>query len=100
MESCKHLKYILLRPNGFRIYTDHRNYLCMFDPTAFDSNMAKYQIDNLQRWAMVLSMFRYTIEHIPGDDNVWGDLLSQRGFVELIPSQTASADTVAFALMD
>ncbi|KAF0750247.1 hypothetical protein AaE_006783, partial [Aphanomyces astaci] len=30
----------------------------------------------LERWALVLSSFPHTIECLPGEDNVWGDLLS------------------------
>ncbi|KAH9132765.1 hypothetical protein AeRB84_020938 [Aphanomyces euteiches] len=41
--------------------------------------MAKYQADKLQRWALVMSTFPYTIECLPGDTNVWGDLLSRWG---------------------
>ncbi|CAK4154680.1 unnamed protein product, partial [Aphanomyces euteiches] len=41
--------------------------------------MARYQADKLQRWALVMSTFPYTIEGIPGDLNVWGDLLIRWG---------------------
>ncbi|CAK4308094.1 unnamed protein product [Aphanomyces euteiches] len=41
--------------------------------------MARYQADKLQRWALVMSTFSYTIEGIPGDLNDWGDLLSRWG---------------------
>jgi hypothetical protein len=41
--------------------------------------MARYQADKLQQWAMTLSMFQYEIEHVPGEENVWGDLLSRWG---------------------
>ncbi|KAH9086029.1 hypothetical protein Ae201684P_005725 [Aphanomyces euteiches] len=41
--------------------------------------MAKYQADKLQRWDLDMSTFPYTIECLPGDTNVWGDLLSLWG---------------------
>jgi hypothetical protein len=41
-----------------------------------NSTVAKYRADKLQRWSMVLQMFRYEIEYIRGEDNVW-DLLSR-----------------------
>ncbi|KAE8886173.1 hypothetical protein PF003_g29779 [Phytophthora fragariae] len=41
--------------------------------------MARYQADNHQRWSISLMAFRYVIEHVPGDQNVWGDLLSRWG---------------------
>ena len=79
VESCKRLEYLLLREQGFRVFTDHRNLAYIFDPLATDSNMARYQADKLQRWAMTLTRFKYQIEHVAGEDNVWGDLLSRWG---------------------
>lgn len=79
VETCKRLEYLLLRPNGFRLFTDHRNLTYIFDPLSTNANMARYQVDKLQRWAMTLTMFKYTIKHITGEANVWGDLLSRWG---------------------
>lgn len=39
----------------------------------------RYLADKLARWAVVLSSFNYAIHHVPGDANVWGDLLSRWG---------------------
>lgn len=41
--------------------------------------MARHQADKLQRWALSLLSFQYVIEHVPGEANVWGDLLSRWG---------------------
>ncbi|GMF28513.1 unnamed protein product [Phytophthora fragariaefolia] len=79
VESCKRLEYLLLRPRGFRLLTDHRNLVYISNPYAMDSNMQRYQADKLQRWSMSLTCFQYEIEHIRGEDNVWGDLLSRWG---------------------
>lgn len=79
VESCKRLEYLLLRSRGFRLYTDHRNLVYIFNPYAIDGTMQRYQADKLQRWSMALSSFTYEIEHIRGEDNVWGDLLSRWG---------------------
>ncbi|KAH9088946.1 hypothetical protein LEN26_019336 [Aphanomyces euteiches] len=77
VESCKRLDYLVVRPGGFRLFTDHRNLVYMFNPRGSNSGVAKYQADKLQRWALVMSTFPYTIECLPGDTNVWGDLLSR-----------------------
>lgn len=77
VETCKRLDYLLLREKGFRIYTDHRNLVYIFDPRSTDANMARYQADKLQRWSVAMLMYRYVIYHISGDDNMWGDLLSR-----------------------
>lgn len=75
MATCKIL--MLLRPRGFHIFTDHRKLQYIFAPLAVNSTMSKFQADRLQRWAMTLTTFRYVIEHIKCEENVWGDLLSR-----------------------
>jgi hypothetical protein len=47
IDSTRRLEYLLLRPKGFRLYTDHRNRLYIFDPYATDSGVARYQADKL-----------------------------------------------------
>ena len=53
VESCKRLDYLLLRPKGFHLFTDHRNLVYIFNPKAVDGNMARYQADKLQRWGII-----------------------------------------------
>lgn len=77
VETCKRLDYLLLRENGFRIYTDHRNLVYIFDPHATHANMVRYQADKLRRWSVTMMMFRYVIYHIAGEDNARVDLLSR-----------------------
>ncbi|KAH9092351.1 hypothetical protein LEN26_018494 [Aphanomyces euteiches] len=76
--SCKRLDYILQRPGGFKIFTDHRNLKFIFSPEPSPST-PRYVADKLARWAVTMSAFNYTIEHVPGENNVWGDLLSRWG---------------------
>ncbi|KAF0704575.1 Aste57867_7321 [Aphanomyces stellatus] len=66
VESCKQLDYLIVRPGGFHLFTDHRNLVYMFNPRVSNGNLAKYQVDKLQRWALVMSTFPYTIECLPG----------------------------------
>ncbi|POM61080.1 putative retroelement, partial [Phytophthora palmivora] len=83
VESVKRLEYLLLRPKGFHLFTDHRNLVYIFDPYATDTGMQRYQADKLQRWAMTLTAYRYVVEHVKGDENVWADILSRwSGFAE------------------
>ncbi|GMF60954.1 unnamed protein product [Phytophthora fragariaefolia] len=51
----------------------------IFNSYAVDAGIHRYQADKLQRWALGLSCFNYEIEHVSGEGNVWGDLLSRRG---------------------
>ncbi|ETW00892.1 hypothetical protein H310_06555, partial [Aphanomyces invadans] len=66
VEACKCLDYLVIHPDGFRLFTDHRNPVYIFTPPGQSPNMAKYQSDKLQRWALVVSMstFPCTIESV------------------------------------
>ncbi|ETV75951.1 hypothetical protein H257_09910 [Aphanomyces astaci] len=79
VESCKQLECLLIRPGGFRLFTDHRNIVYMFNPLRSNSNMAKYQAHKLQRWALTMTTFPYVVECVAGEDNLWADLLSRWG---------------------
>ncbi|KAG6574672.1 DNA/RNA polymerase [Phytophthora cinnamomi] len=83
VEATRRLEYLLLRPGGFRLYTDHRNLVYIFAPYGPDTAMARYQADKLQRWALSLLSFTYVIEHVPDEANVWGDLLSRWGATKM-----------------
>jgi hypothetical protein len=76
--SCKRLDYLLQRPGGFTICTDHRNLRYIFGQEP-ELKQPRYLADKLARWAMILDTFTYDIHHIPGEANVWGDLLSRWG---------------------
>lgn len=89
VEATHRLKYLLLRPGGFHLYTDHRNLVYIFNPHATDGTMARYHADKLQRWALSLMSFRYVIEHVPGEVNVWGDRLSRWGAGTSITDRSA-----------
>jgi hypothetical protein len=74
--SCKRLDYLLQRPGGFTICTDHRNLRYIFGQEP-ELKQPRYLADKLARWAMILNTFTYDIRHIPGEANVWG--ASSRG---------------------
>lgn len=79
VETVKRADYLLHRPGGFRLCTDHLNLRYIFNPASVLSAVPKYTADKLQRWSMVLMGYQYEIMHIPGEDNVWADLLSRWG---------------------
>ena len=76
-ESCARLSHLLVRRGGFRMFTDHRNLRYIFNPVGVVSQVSKPQADRLERWAVYLRCFEYTIEHIAGELNVWADMLSR-----------------------
>ena len=47
--------------------------------------VSKALAQRLEGWKGVLGQFRYTICHIPGDRNAWGDLLSRWVSVPALP---------------
>ena len=85
IESVRKLDYILLRPEGFCLFTDHKNLVFIFNPHMASPPLAKHKVTKIERWAMQLAGFRYTIMHIPGEENCWADLLSRRGSAPVHP---------------
>lgn len=75
VEAVERWSYLLIRPKGFRIFCDHRNLTYIFDTS--DSLMKLPTSHKLQRWALKLSAYRYVIEHIAGEKNVWADMLTR-----------------------
>lgn len=76
------LDYLLLGEQPVHVFTDHRNLLYVFCPSAFDSTVGKHIVSKVQRWAMLLSRFQFVIEHIEGELNIFADILTRwtRGY--------------------
>ena len=75
--SMTKLDYLTMCQNGVSIFTDHRNLLYIFNPLGQDASVSKHIVSKLSRWAMKLSAFTYSIHHIPGENNVWADMLTR-----------------------
>ena len=91
VESAIRLDYILLRPEGFFLFTDHRNLTYIFNPISVSPGISKMVANKIERWALKLSSFRYTIVHISGEENCWADLLSRWAFPLQPPARRISA---------
>ena len=50
-----------------------------------DRSVSKALAQRLEGWKGVIGQYRYTICHIPGDRNAWGDLLSRWVSVPALP---------------
>lgn len=74
VESVERLDFLLTRIKPFYIMTDHKNLQYIFAPNNELKTATRHKIS---RWALALSSFRYEIHHIPGEENVWADLLSR-----------------------
>ncbi len=79
VETLRRGDYLLHRPGGFDLYTDHANLKFIFNPASINTAVPKYTVAKLDRWALLLMGYDYRIRNIAGDDNVWADLLSRRG---------------------
>ena len=86
--SIGRLDYLLMLPEGFLLFTDHKNLTHIFDPLRTTSQMPKHVVNKIQRWALLLAAYRYEIVHIPGAHNVWADLMSRWGTP--VPAQSLS----------
>jgi RNase H-like domain found in reverse transcriptase len=75
--SCERIDWLLQRPDGFSLFTDHQNLVYIFHPYGLDPGIAAHTAAKLTRWALKLSAYNYTIEHVPGTDNVWADMLTR-----------------------
>jgi hypothetical protein len=77
VEAVERLRHLLLRDEGFGLFTDHRNLINVFDPVLRYNDFKKQAVDKLCRWASKLFAFKYVIEHIPGESYIWADILSR-----------------------
>ncbi|OWZ12280.1 hypothetical protein PHMEG_00014582 [Phytophthora megakarya] len=73
VRACGDFEYLLDREKGFHIYCDHSNLIQIFAP---GREVKQHVKGRLQRWALRITGCRYTIEHIPGERNLWADIVS------------------------
>lgn len=59
------------------MFTDHANLVYIFDPYGRNPGKPRHTASKFMRWALKLSSFRYIIEQVAGDRNVWADMLSR-----------------------
>ena len=59
------------------VYTDHANLVQLHDPYGKHPSIPRHTASKLMRWAIKLSAFRYVVEHLPGERNVWADMLTR-----------------------
>ena len=79
VETLVRADYLLHPAAGFELFTDHRNLKFIFNTNSVAGSVPKYTAQKLERWALLLMGYHYTIHDIPGEVNVWADLLSRWG---------------------
>ena len=75
VHTFRRLEYLLW--GGVHIFTDHRNLTYSFNPEACATFVTTAVARRLENWKSVLGQCRYAINHISGEINCWGDLLSR-----------------------
>ena len=73
VSTLKWLPYLLW--GGVAIHCDRRNLANILGANGAPTSKAVAQ--RVQGWRVFLGHFPYTIVHIPGDENCWGDLQSR-----------------------
>ena len=76
VESMCRVDYLVMG-REVSIYTDHANLVQLYDPYGKHPGIPRHTASKLMRWAIKLSAFRYVIEHLPGERNVWADMLTR-----------------------
>ena len=77
VSTFQRLEYLLWE--GFAVYRDHRSLAYIFHPGATNVPPSKMAAQRLQGWSAYLGQFKYTVVHLAGTENFWGDLLSRVG---------------------
>lgn len=91
VEAMCRLDY-LVTGNVVSIFTDHANLVYIYDPYGRNPGIPRHTASKLMRWAIKLSGFRYVVEHLSGDRNVWADMLTRWA---VKPNNTLSSKRVA-----
>ena len=82
IEGVHRLKPFLLG-REFRLFTDHRNLVYIFDPLSRSVPASRTCGDRLERWQLQLRSYSFSIEHITGEDNVWADIFTRWGAIPI-----------------
>jgi len=81
-QTCMKGQHLLRRPGGFWVFTDHRNLVFLLSTELAPRDGHRQASDRVERWRVAMSMFQYSIRHVPGKDNVLADLLTRWGSPE------------------
>ena len=69
-------------PKEFRVFCDHQNLATILNPSGKQVEN-KATLSRLYRWGVIMSEFSYTIQHVPGQFNVFADLLTRWGMTNV-----------------
>ena len=101
VQAFRKLDYLLACDPTTRIFTDHRNLLFAFNPVAMEPSLGRHKVLKVIRWALFLSAFNYRIEHVPGDSNIWPDIMTKwmRGYRKALAVRRVTASRRVTAVL-
>jgi hypothetical protein len=76
-ESIERFSYLLKRPEGFTLFTDHFNLKTLLDISNDKSSVNKNTKQRMGRYAANICQFAHEICQIFGKDNIWADWISR-----------------------
>ncbi|CAI5746325.1 unnamed protein product [Peronospora destructor] len=91
IKACIQLEFLLARSRGFRLFCDHANLIHIF---SLGQSVKRHIRGKLQRWALHLVPYRYEIEHLSDERNVFADIVSRW----IAPPQPVNATAYAMRL--
>ncbi|OWY95553.1 hypothetical protein PHMEG_00034417 [Phytophthora megakarya] len=92
VHACEKLECLLLRPQGFRVYCDHRNIIHLFCPT---KELKRHVRGKLLRWSTKILKYRYSIENIEGVHSLWSNFIWGWGGKPLSAARVRSIKRIA-----
>jgi hypothetical protein len=70
----------LLHGDPFSVYTDHRNLLFLLSPESVNVGESSQAASRIARWVLLLSGYRFSIQHIAGGGSRTRPRTRSRGF--------------------
>lgn len=75
LSTIKRIHWLTTTPVGFQLLTDDNNFMFIFDPLAFVSDLKQTSVRKVLRCAVALSAYSYVFHHLRGDENVCAGLV-------------------------
>jgi transposase InsO family protein len=89
VQTCTKSNRLLRRPQGFELFTDHRNLQFLLSNDADVMPTRRQAADRVERWSITLRSFKYNIQHVDGEDNFVSDLMTRWGVPERLRRERA-----------
>lgn len=79
MTMLKQMRWAIINPDAFDIFTNHKIFISIFDPQVMYPNLSETSLRRVLRCAVRLSIYTFHHNHAKGSDNVWKFYLDAGG---------------------